>query len=324
MGVMLVSNVATSSAAPITHREFFVESAYDGLQISVLEVVPVEKPKAVVYLAHGLCGCKERFLPFMEYLAANGVACVANDHRGHGSSIRTEADRGYTYQGGAKAMVMDMEVVADYIAQHYQGVPITLLGHSMGSLAARTFLKQNDDRLDKVIICGSPSPNPMAPIGRAIVNIMSKRDSGKRRPEMLQKFTSTSYNRKFKHEGYQAWTCSDAKVRKQFADDPRCNFTITVDLAKALMDLMKETYSKKDWSVKKSELPILFISGEDDPCMISKKRFERVIRKIGDCGYKNVQSITYPQMRHEILNEIDKQKVWVDVLSFIGSAYSDK
>jgi alpha-beta hydrolase superfamily lysophospholipase len=324
MGVMLVSNVATSSAAPIAHREFFVESAYDGLQISVLEVVPVEKPKAVVYLAHGLCGCKERFLPFMEYLAANGVACVANDHRGHGNSIRTEADRGYTYQGGAKAMVMDMEVVADYIAQHYQGVPITLLGHSMGSLAARTFLKQNDDRLDKVIICGSPSPNPMAPIGRAIVNIMSKRDSGKRRPEMLQKFTSTSYNRRFKHEGYQAWTCSDAKVRKQFADDPRCNFTITVDLAKALMDLMKETYSKKDWGVKRSELPILFISGEDDPCMISKKRFERVIRKIGDCGYKNVQSITYPQMRHEILNEIDKQKVWVDVLSFIGSAYSDK
>ena len=58
--------------------------------------------------------------------------------------------------------------------------------------------------------------------------------------------------------------------------------------------------------------------------MISKKRCERVIRKIGDCGYKNVQSITYPQMRHEILNEIDKQKVWVDVLSFIGSAYSDK
>lgn len=323
MSVMLVSNVVTSSAAPITHREFFVESAYDGLQISVVEVVPVEKPKAVVYLAHGLCGCKERFLPFMEYLAANGVACVANDHRGHGNSIRSEEDRGYTYQGGAKAMVMDMEVVADYIDKHYQGVPITLLGHSMGSLAARTFLKHNDYRLDKVIICGSPSPNPMAPIGRAIVNMMSKRDNGKRRPEMLQKFTSTSYNRKFKHEGYQAWTCSDANVRQQFANDPRCNFTITVDLAKALMDLMKETYSKKEWVVKRPELPILFISGEDDPCMISEKMFEKVIRKMGSCGYKNVQSITYPQMRHEILNEINKQKVWNDVLTFINNATSD-
>ena len=318
--MMLASNVATASTTAITQREFFVESAYDGLQISVVEFIPVEKPKAVVYLAHGLCGCKERFLPFMEFLAKNGIACVANDHRGHGSSIRKEEDRGYTYQGGAKAMVMDMEVVADYISKHYQDTPITLLGHSMGSLAARAFLKHNDSRLDKVIICGSPSPNPLAPIGRAFVNMMHKRDDGKRRPEMLQKFTSTTYNRKFKHEGYQAWTCSDANVRKQFANDPRCNYTITVDLAKALMDLMKDTYSKKGWEVTKAELPILFISGDDDPCMISAKKFEKVVKKIGDCGYRNVQNITYPRMRHEILNEIDKQRVWNDVLTFIDNA----
>ena len=316
---MLVSNVATSATPSITHREFFVESVYDGLPISVLEVTPIEKPKAVVYLAHGLCGCKERFLPFMEYLAMTGVACVANDHRGHGSSIRSEEDRGYTYQGGANAIVKDMEVVADYIAKHYQDIPITLLGHSMGSLAARAFLKHNDHRIDRVIICGSPSPNPMAPFGRAIVNIMNKKDNGSRRPEVLQKFTSTNYNRKFKHEGYQAWTCSDANVRQQFANDPRCNFIITVDLAKALMDLMKETYSKKGWDVNRPEMPILFMSGDDDPCMISEKRFDKVIKGLCDCGYSNVQKVTYPKMRHEILNEIGKQRVWDDVLSFIDS-----
>ena len=316
--VMLMSNVATSSTQPITHREFFVESAYDSLKISVLEIAPVDSPKAVVFLAHGLCGCKERFLPFMEYLAKNGVACVANDHRGHGSSIHNEEDRGDTYQGGAKAMVMDMEVVAKYIYQHYQDTPITLLGHSMGSLAARAFLKHNDTRLDRVIVCGSPSPNPMAPFGRAIINVMHKKDDGKRRPEILQKFTSTSYNRKFKHEGYQAWTCSDANVREQFTNDPRCNFTITVDLAKTLMDLFDEAYSKKDWSVSKPTLPIIFMSGEDDPCMISSKKFEKAVKHIEDCGYSNVQKITYPHMRHEILNEVEKQRVWEDVLSFIN------
>lgn len=317
MSVILVSNIATAS---ITHREFFVESAYDGLKISVLEISPAEKPKAVVFLAHGLCGCKERFLPFMEYLAMNGVACVANDHRGHGSSIRNEEDRGDTYQGGAKAMVMDMEIVADYIDKHYHDTPVTLLGHSMGSLVARAFLKRNESRIDKVIICGSPSPNPMAPIGRAIINMMSKRDNGKRRPEMLQKFTSTSYNRKFKHEGYQAWTCSDANVRKQFANDPRCNFTITVDLAKALMNLFKEAYSTKGWNVKKPELPIIFMSGADDPCMISIKRFEKATKHIVKRGYNNVRKVTYPKMRHEILNEKDKQSVWDDVLAFIDGS----
>lgn len=316
--MMLASNAAIDSTQSITHHEFFVESAYDGLEISVLEITPAEKPKAVVFLAHGLCGCKERFLPFMEYLAENGVACVANDHRGHGSSIRNEEDRGDTYQGGAKAMVMDMEVIADYIYRHYQDVPVTLLGHSMGSLAARAFLKHNDTRLDGVIVCGSPSPNPMAPFGRAIINIMHKKDNGKRRSEILQKYTSKSYNRKFKHEGYQAWTCSDANVREQFANDPRCNFTITVDLAKTLMDLFKEAYSTKDWSVSKPTLPIIFMSGEDDPCMISIRKFEKAVKHIENRGYSNVQKITYPHMRHEILNEVDKQKVWEDVLVFIN------
>ena len=328
ISVMLGSHIASASTPDrsITHREFFLESAYDGLKISVLEVTPprTEKPKAVVFLAHGLCGCKERFLSFMEYLAMNGVACVANDHRGHGASIRSEADRGDTYQGGAKAVVMDMEVVADYISQRYQGVPITLLGHSMGSLAARAFLKSNENRLDKVVVCGSPSPNPMAPIGRAIINMMNKKDNGKRRPEMLQKFTSASYNRKFKHEGYQAWTCSDVNVRKQFANDPRCNFTITVDLAKTLLDLFKEAYSKKGWNVNNPELPIVFLSGEDDPCMISAKKLEKATKRISDCGYCNVRKITYPRMRHEILNEIDKQRVWDDILAFINTPSNGK
>jgi alpha-beta hydrolase superfamily lysophospholipase len=193
----------------------------------------------------------------------------------------------------------------------------------MGSLAARAFLKHNETLLDRVIVCGSPSPNPMAPIGKAIVSLMHKKDDGKRRPEMLQKFTSTSYNRKFKHEGYQAWTCSDVNVRKQFADDPRCNFTITVDQAKTLMDLFKETYSRKDWNVSKTTLPIIFMSGEDDPCMISIRKFEKAVKHVEDCGYNNVQKIIYPHMRHEILNEVDKQRVWEDVLAFINGTLTD-
>jgi alpha-beta hydrolase superfamily lysophospholipase len=148
--------------------------------------------------------------------------------------------------------------------------------------------------------------------------MMNKRDEGRRRPDILQKFTSAIYNRKFKHEGEQAWTCSDADVRRQFAENPRCNFTITVDLAKTLMDLMKDSYSRKGWEVKNPELPIIFISGADDPCMISIRKFEKATKMIGDCGYINVKNITYPQMRHEVLNEIDKQRAWDDILDFIN------
>ena len=67
----------------------------------------------------------------------------------------------------------------------------------------------------------------------------------------------------------------------------------------------------------------MFMSGEDDPCMINIKKFERVTKRIGNCGYSNVQKKTYPQMRHEILNEIDKERVWEGILAFINGTPTD-
>ena len=298
-------------------NEFYIESPHDALKVSVLEMAPVERPRAVLYLVHGLCGCKERFIPLMEYLAGHGVVCIASDHRGHGDSIRLEDDRGYMYQGGAEALVRDMEAVAAYAKSKYEGVPFVLLGHSMGSLAARVYAKTNDAALAGLIICGSPSPGPLVPIGRLIVRGLALRNEGRVRSGILQKFTSQSYNRRFRKEGYQAWTCSDPEVRKAFSDDPRCNFTITADCAVTLMQLMQEAYSREGWDVSKPDLPMIFLSGEDDPCMISMMRFRNAVDNMRVVGYTDIKELTYPGMRHEILNEKEKHIVWQDIFNFI-------
>lgn len=305
------------NALSMERRELHIESKVDGLQISVLEIVPDQKPRAVVYMVHGLCGCKERFVPFMEYLAANGIACVASDHRGHGSSIREEEDRGYMYNGGAEAIVMDMDVVVDYIKDRYRGLKLVMVGHSMGSLAARAYVKNHDSRINTLIICGSPSPNPLAPVGSLIIRGICKAGGDRMRVGSLQKFTSRRYNKPFSEEGEQAWTCSDPQVRKAFAEDPRCNFTLTADGAATLMELFKEAYSRKDWSIDNPAMPVIFLSGEDDPCMISQERFEHSVDHMRKLGYKDVSSKTYPGMRHEILNERDRLTVWKDILKYI-------
>ena len=213
-------------------EEATLKSRYDGLDISVVVVRPEGEARAVLQLSHGMSGCKERFMPFMEFMAEQGGVCVANDHRGHGDSVKTAKELGYMYEGGQEALIDDMRGVTEAIADEYPGLPLFLLGHSMGSLAARAYTKKNDSQLDGLILCGSPSPNSLAPIGRLIVKEMCRKDNGKRRPESLQKFTSSRYNRKFRQEGYQAWTCSDPEVRRRFADDPRCNFNITADIGK--------------------------------------------------------------------------------------------
>ena len=301
-------------------RELYIKSKFDGLPICTLACVPQVRPHAVMCLVHGLCGCKERFLPFMDYLTSNGFVCVACDLRGHGSSILNEEDRGYTYNGGAEAVVIDLDGVIDYICETYAGLPIYMLGHSMGSLAVRAYAKHHDDRLNGLVVCGSPSPNPLTPIVYTAFRFLCLVGYGHRRIGYIQKFISRRYNKAFRLEGYQAWTCSDPDIRRSYAEDPRCNFYITADCAATLMDLFRETYSKYGWEPVKQQLPIIFLSGDDDPCMINSTKFNRSVDRMRLNGYADVRCHTYAGMRHEILMELKKESVWADILNFIASA----
>lgn len=294
-----------------------VISPYDSLEISVLELRPQGEPEAVVYMLHGICGKKEKMLPLMEYLSQRGVACVASDHRGHGDSIRSEEDRGYAYQGGVDAVVADVGAVVSKIKEDYPDIPLLLLGHSMGSLAARLYAFTCEDELSGLIVCGSPSRNPMAPLGRFLISTFYMGEEGRLRPEILQTFASDKFNKRFKDEGYQAWTCSDPEVRKAFAEDPECNFRLTADWGLTLLDMMDRTYSSQGVQISNPDMPVLFLSGEDDPCMIDEKSFSQAVDAMRKLGYRDVRSITYPGMRHEILVERDKHLVWEDILSFV-------
>ena len=145
-----------------------ISSSYDGLNISFIVVRPQGVPKAVIQLVHGMCGCKERFLPFMEYMADNGIASIASDVRGHGASIKSRDDLGYMYQGGYKALVSDLRQVSQWGHSEFPQLPYFLLGHSMGSLAVRVYIREDDSDISGLILCGSPSWNPLSVIAKWI------------------------------------------------------------------------------------------------------------------------------------------------------------
>ena len=102
-------------------------SNYDDLDIDVALCRPVGTPVAVVQLVHGMCGCKDRFYPMMEYCARNGVASIACDLRGHGDSVKSVDDRGYFYSGGYRALVDDIRVVSSWGRQGFSGVIVLCL-----------------------------------------------------------------------------------------------------------------------------------------------------------------------------------------------------
>lgn len=297
----------------------YIKSPADGLQLNTLVICGNEKPKAAILFIHGLCGKIERMLPTMRYFAGQGYASIGFDMRGHGDSIRTEEDRGYTYQGGSKAMAEDIRAMIEWIEAHFPKTPVFIVSHSMGSLAARTYLKTDDTHIDGLVVCGSPSYNPLSPFARMFLRVYNAVTGGRNRLEGAQKFTSDMYNKDFEDDGFQAWMCSDANERRKFFEDPECNYTCTTDCSLTLMLLMKETYSRKGWHVANPSLPILFISGENDACMISMKKFHQSAGFLNSVGYTNVSSMIFPDMRHEVLNEIGKETAWQAIQEFISA-----
>lgn len=292
-------------------------SRFDSLEIHYSVFIPEREPVAVLQILHGMCGCKERFMPFMEFMAEHGIVCFANDHRGHGNSIWNDSDLGYMYDGGYKALIDDVGQMNSIARKRFPDLPLFILGHSMGSLALRTYLKYSTESPSGVILCGSPSYNKAAPMARLLTSALCKAGLDRFRPVLIQSLTSFFYNRNFRPEGSKAWLCSDPIVRNKFLNDPKTNFLFTFNGSDALLNMMYETYS--DYHTVSSDYPVLFLSGADDPCMNGIDGLQEAVETMRKAGFAEVAYKLYPAMRHEILNEIGKERVWQDILEFVCS-----
>lgn len=304
----------------VKYREFKFFSNADKLEIDCMAVAPEKDVKGVVQLVHGMCEHKERYYEFMEYLADKGYLCVIHDHRGHGGSVVSEADLGYFYDGGYEALVEDIHQLTMMVKEELGDVPYILLGHSMGSLAVRCYLKKYDADIDKLVVLGSPSRSWGAALGLAIAAVMERIKGGHARSRLLDSMVIHSqYEKRFESEGIlHAWICSDKAVVEQYNRDPYCNFCFTVDGYVQLIKLLLHTYSAKGWDMANPALPVLFISGKEDPCNLSPKYFGKSVRFLKNRGYKNVQAVLFKGMRHEVLNEKGKNRVYKHIYDFIS------
>ncbi|MDE6106150.1 MAG: lysophospholipase [Bacteroidales bacterium] len=298
-------------------RETVMASA-DRLPLDVLSVTPDTAPVGVLQLVHGMCEHKERYIPFMQYMADHGWVCIIHDHRGHGRSIHKTEDLGYFYAGGYRALVNDIRVVNGLIRQRHPDLPLVLFGHSMGSMAVRAYVKRDDRHLAGLVVCGCPGYTPSAMAGRWLAWGIGLFAGGHARPKLLQRLSVGAFNFRFQNEGSaNAWVCSDPEIVAAYDRNPLCNYQFTVNGFRNMFDLMLYAYNPKGWAMHNPDMPVRFISGEDDPCMFDRRHFDAAVERMHEVGYRNVSFKLYPRMRHEILNEIGKEQVWADLLAHI-------
>lgn len=302
-------------------REFTLQSKYDNLALSCAEYtaegVTQTNAKGVVQIVHGMCEYKERYEGFIDYLTQNGYIVFAHDHRGHGGSVTANENLGYFGDKKGEAIVDDAALVTDEIRRLYPGLSVTLFGHSMGSLVVRAYIQKYEEKIDKLIVCGSPSKNSLAGFGLMLNGVISAFRGKKYRSRLMANASTGGGDDKFPGEGKNAWLTRDKTVVEKYNADEKCNFVFSCNGFSNLLHLVKNAYKKKKYPVKHSDLPIFFMAGADDPVIGSEKKWLEAQQFLRDVGYKNVTGKLYPKMRHEILNELGKEQVYADALAFI-------
>jgi len=278
-----------------------------------------QKPAALFQIVHGMCEYFGRYEPFAQSLAARGVLVFGHDHLGHGNSAPTSDDLGFTAAGGgADFLVEDAFKLTCALKSQYPDVPVILFGHSMGSFVAREVLARHGDAYTAAIICGTGGPESPAGAGKAMAKMIMAFRGERYRSKFLKNVAFTGYNKKYeKGCPTNAWLSRDEELIRKYDNDPFCSFTFTVRAYHDLFTLVQWVSSKK-WAAKlPKNLPCLVTSGEMDPVGAWGKGPRAVAARMKAAGMFNVTLKMWPDMRHEILNEVGREDVWGELTAWI-------
>lgn len=299
-------------------EQFTVHSEQDGLALAGIAVCPTHVvPCGVLQIAHGMIEHKMRYLPFMQWMAEQGYACVIHDHRGHGESVESPEGLGYFGENGGDALVRDLYQVTGWAKRRFGRTPYFLLGHSMGSLAARVYVRHYSRALDGLILCGSPSRQVGCETAERLLGRFT-RDEHRRNAAMERAFEKF-FEHPYRDENLPySWICSDPAVVAQHNEDPLCTYALTINGYRSLLWLMHEAYDVPRGSAACPELPVRFLSGAEDVCLGNRRRFADAVRQMHLVGYQNVSARLFQGMRHEILLETGHLRVYQEILRFLN------
>ena len=291
-------------------------SDQDSLELDCLLIKPNKEIKAIVEIAHGMNEHKERYIDFMKFLAKNGYASFIHDHRGHGKSIKNINDLGYFYEDNASYVVEDLHQINEYLKNKFKDKKIILFGHSMGSMIVRKYISKYAHTIDGLIVCGSPSKNNASKLGLKVVKLLKSIKGERYRSEFVKKLMFGGFDKKGSEPN--SWVCHNKEILKLYNEDELCKYTYTLNGYENIIKLMIDIYNPKIYNRNNLDLPIYFIAVNDDPVIKNKKDFNKAINFLEKIGYHNIDNTLYDDMSHEILNEVNNNLVYDDILNWLN------
>jgi len=303
--------------------QVFSFSSSENISVNTNKWLPDEglHIKGVIQLAHGMAEYAERYAHFAEFLTQHGFLVYANDHRGHGKTAVNESEIGYfSSENGWFKVVDDMYALTKIIKQEYPSLPVFIFGHSMGSFLTRTYICKYPKAINGVILSGTGgNPGIIRHIAKLIVFVCKNFKGKKARVKLLDTMSFGAFNKKIKSPKTAFdWLNTDESEVRKYIEDPLCGALFTVKFFDDLLTGLGFIFRKKNMRNIPLHLPILLISGSEDPVGDFGKGVKSSFKIYKKLGIKDINMTLYPEMRHEIVNEQKKEIVFNDVLAWLN------
>lgn len=324
----------------LIHYDIYMPKEYGNKNLSFDNLYAIQP--TIIQIAHGMVEHKGRYEWLCINLAKHGYIAAINDHRGHGKSIDINHKWGemngicdkhqqndMQCQDGFQKAIDDIYTLTQILCKRFVKHRFVLLGHSMGSLLARGYLKKYGEVLYALILSGSPAYNPLLKVGIGISLFLRSIGLNTWGKKFINNLSFGGFNKPFSKEdktsqystGDFAWLSRDSNSVNAYIADEACQFIFSLDsfialfrgtlwVQKPLCDASK----LQDAALPKP--PIYIISGADDSCGNFGKGVKKIAQILQDSGFKTNLKL-YPEARHEIFQEINKQEVLDDLLHWL-------
>ncbi|MBP8640430.1 MAG: lysophospholipase [Oscillospiraceae bacterium] len=302
----------------------FTFKSEEGTEIYVYNWIPNSdvKVKGVVQIAHGMAETAARYERFAQFMTENGYIIYINDHRGHGKTAGSLDNVGYLAdEDGFDWLVKDLHQLSGIIKKEHPELPLFLYGHSMGSYVAQRYLILFGNELKGALLSGSNGKQGlMLTIGTMVAKSEIKKNGRKVKSDKLNQMTFGGFNKAFRPNRTDFdWLSRDNAEVDKYVNDPYCGFVCTTGFFYDLLTGLKEIEKKENIALVPKTLPILIFSGAMDPCGKNGKGVTKLLNAYRKQGISDVALKLYPEARHELLNETNRDEVMKDFLSWVDS-----
>ncbi|MCQ2069705.1 MAG: lysophospholipase [archaeon] len=296
--------------------EFSIPSARGDVDLHCTEWA-VEKPVAVLQITHGMTEYIGRYSGLAEYLNSKGIAVVGHDHLGHGGTCPD--DLGYIADSdGDLLLVEDVRRVTETVSERYHGIPCFIMGHSMGSYVLRRYLTEYSDLVDGAVLMGTGNqPSSAIALITAIAKMLMKLKGVRYHSPFIDRMVLDNYSRGFETPALpNRWLSHDEDVLNAYNSDPLTSFTFTVSAYKDMFSLIGYDVKGIGIDSVRKDLPILFISGSEDPVGDYGKGVRKAAEMFRNHGL-SPETLLYDGFRHELVNGKGCGRVYEDIGEWI-------